>query len=1101
MNSNKSTSIKDVLNRLKEFKRKYYLNLLIKGLLLSSAIVISTFLIINFAEYFGRFNSLIRGGLLLLFVAGSVAVIYLYVLRPIFFLVNIQKPLSDKQAAKEIGQFFPEVSDKLINVLQLSDHAEVDTSLVNASIEQKSKSLKLVNFTEAVQFGENKKYLKYALPPLLLVLFISAISPNLFSSSTERIVKFQDNFMEEAPFDFRVVNDKLVGFKNQDFVLSVTIDGDALPEEVFVFYNKRKYKMSKENENTYSFIFNKLSEAIDFNLTAAGFSSKEYELKVETPPNLLSFDITLTYPTYLAKKPEQLNNVGNLVLPEGTLVSWNFITADTDSVSIKFEMDDILYQAKNISESSFTLSKQIRKTTSYDIYLRNRYVSNQSDINYYINVIPDKLPVIDFTQLRDSSLYNYVLLGGNIDDDYGLSKFKLFYKKQEDVAYTSLNIPFNKNQTSQNFYYQFDVASLNLERGDKLSYYLQLWDNDGVNGNKSVKTGTLTFEVPSLIDYSKEIDKDVDKIESKMEKLLKKSKDLKKAIEKLDKKLKVNDKLGFQEKKDLEDILQQKKELQRELEKLVEDFKKVQEKQERFNEPSPQTQEKMEQLQELMKDLMKDENSELYKQLEELLKNNEQEKVNDKLDEIKKNERNLDRNIDRTLKLFKNLQLKQKVESAAQDLEKLADKQEKLADESENKSKDPAASKDLSEKQEKLNEEFKEQQEKIKDIEKLSKELKKDFDAQEEDQESVEENQQEAQEQLDSQEPSKASKPQKKAAKSMRNMAKAMSAQMQSAEMKQLDLDIDALRDILENVVKLSFDQERILNGIRGMNSADPRFIDLSQEQLKLVDDAKIVEDSLYSLSQKVMQIESFVTKEVTSMNNYMNESLLSLKERKLNIASAKQQFSMTSINNLALLLSDTFKQMQQMMMAMSMPGGGSSGKKGDMPSTGMGEKQKQLNKRLEGLGKSGQGGKELSEELAQLAQEQAKLRRELSQLQDKLNGTKEGQEVGKQLSELQKEMDESEKEIVNKRITPTLIKRQKEIEVRLLEAEKAIKEQELDPKRKSNTGRIINNTPPKEIDEFIKKKAIQKELLRFTPPTFTPFYKSKTNSYLKKIQ
>lgn len=1098
MNNNKSTSVKDVLNRLKEFKRKYYLNLLIKGFLLSSAIVISTFLIINFAEYFGRFNSFVRGSLLFLFVAGSIGVIYLYVIRPIFFLVSIEKPISDKQAAKEIGQFFPEVSDKLLNVLQLSNHSEIDTSLVDASIEQKSRSLKLVNFTEAVRFSDNKKYLKYALPPLLLVLFISAISPNIFSSSTERLIKFQDEFIEEAPFIFSVDNEKLIGFKNQDFLLNVSIDGEVLPEEVFVFYNKRKYKMSKENDNTYSFMFNKLSKSIDFNLTAAGFSSKGYELKVETPPNLLSFDITLAYPSYLVKKPEQLNNVGNLVIPEGTTVSWNFTTADTDSVSIKFDNEEFTNKAESVSLSSFVLSKKILKTTSYDVSLQNKYVSNQSDISYYVNVIPDKLPVIDFTQLRDSSLYNYILLGGNIADDYGLSKFKLFYSKQGDKSFKSIDIPFNKNQTSQNFYYQFNVASLNLERGDKLSYYLQLWDNDGVNGSKSVKTNTLTFEIPSLIDYSKEIDKEVDKVEDKMDKLLKKSKDLKKAIEKIDKKLKVNDKLGFQEKKELEDILKQKEELQKELEKLVEDFKKIQEKQERFNEQSPQTQEKMQQLQELMKDLMKDENSELYKQLEELMKNNEPEKVNEKLDEIKKNERNLDRNIDRTLKLFKNLQLKQKVESAAQDLEKLADKQDELAEESE---KEDSDSKELAEKQEKLNEEFKEQKEKLKDIEKLSEELKKDFDAQEEEQESVEENQEKAQEELDSQEPSKATKPQKKAAKSMRNMAKAMSAQMQSAEMKQLDLDIDALRDILENVVKLSFDQERILNGIRGMNSADPRFIDLSQEQLKLVDDAKIIEDSLYSLSQKVMQIESFVTKEVTDMNNYMNESLLNLKERKLNIASSKQQFSMTSINNLALLLSDTFKQMQQMMMAMSMPGSGSSGKQGDMPSPGMGEKQSQLNKRLEGLGKSGKAGKQLSEELAEIAQEQAKLRREISQMQDKLNGTKEGEQIGKQLSELQKEMDESEKEIVNKRITPQLIKRQKLIETRLLKAEKAIKEQEIDPMRKSNTGKIINSTPPKEIDEFIKKKADQKELLRFTPPTFTPFYKNKTNSYLKKIQ
>jgi hypothetical protein len=209
----------------------------------------------------------------------------------------------------------------------------------------------------------------------------------------------------------------------------------------------------------------------------------------------------------------------------------------------------------------------------------------------------------------------------------------------------------------------------------------------------------------------------------------------------------------------------------------------------------------------------------------------------------------------------------------------------------------------------------------------------------------------------------------------------------------------------------------------------------------------------------------------------------------------------MTSINNLALLLSDTFKQMQQMMMAMTMPGQGSSGKSGQMPSQGVGEKQQNINKRLEGVGNSGMGGRKLSEELAEIAQEQAKLRREVSELQDKLNGTKEGAEIGKQLSELEKEMNKSEEDIVNKRISPTLIKRQKQIEVRLLEAEKAIKKQDLDNKRESKTGNNFDLKSPKQIEEIIKQKNAVNEFIRTTPPTYTPFYKSKTNSYLNKIK
>jgi hypothetical protein len=333
----------------------------------------------------------------------------------------------------------------------------------------------------------------------------------------------------------------------------------------------------------------------------------------------------------------------------------------------------------------------------------------------------------------------------------------------------------------------------------------------------------------------------------------------------------------------------------------------------------------------------------------------------------------------------------------------------------------------------------------------------------------------------------------------MRSMAESMKGQMQSGEMKQLDIDMDALRAILENLVKLSFDQEKVMKDIKGVSKSDPRFVELSQQQLKLTDDAKVIEDSLYSLAQRVMQIESFVTKEVTEMNNSMSQSITLLKDRNLPRASAMQQFSMTSMNNLALMLSDTFKQLQDM-MAMSMPGSGKGGKQGSMPMPGLGEQQQNLNEKMKGLGKSGMNASELSKELAKMANEQAKIRKQLQKMQDGLNGTEGGKKIGGDLQKLQNEMDASENEIVNKRITPQLLRRQMDIQTRLLEAEKAIKEQELDPKRKSKTGFDTQRGTPPSLENFMKAKEKQIELIRTTPPNFTSFYKRETDNYFRRI-
>jgi hypothetical protein len=445
------------------------------------------------------------------------------------------------------------------------------------------------------------------------------------------------------------------------------------------------------------------------------------------------------------------------------------------------------------------------------------------------------------------------------------------------------------------------------------------------------------------------------------------------------------------------------------------------------------------------------------------------------------------------------MQLQQKVEQLSKELEKLADKQDELSQKAE-QNKDASKSDELKKEQEKISKEFEEKKEKVNDIEKLSKELRKDINTQKNEQKEISEQQKKAEEQLQKKENQNASKSQKKAAQSMRKMAEEMKSQMKSAEMKQLDMDMDALRAILENLVKLSFDQERIMKDLKGLSRTDPRFIDLSQEQLKLVDDAKVIEDSLYSLAQRVMQIESFITKEVTDMKNNMDQSITLLRDKNIPKAAAKQQFSMTSMNNLALMLSDTFKQMQEM-MAMAKPGSNSGKEKGNMPSpSDVGKQQQKLNERMKGLGQDGRSGGELSKELAQLANEQARIRKQLKDLQDQLNGTEAGKKIGGELEQIQKEMDETEKDLINKRVNPKLIQRQERLTTRLLDAEKAIKEQELDPKRNAKTAFDIPRESPPSLEKFLKEKTRQQELIRTTPPNFTPYYKQETDNYFRRL-
>jgi septal ring factor EnvC (AmiA/AmiB activator) len=217
------------------------------------------------------------------------------------------------------------------------------------------------------------------------------------------------------------------------------------------------------------------------------------------------------------------------------------------------------------------------------------------------------------------------------------------------------------------------------------------------------------------------------------------------------------------------------------------------------------------------------------------------------------------------------------------------------------------------------------------------------------------------------------------------------------------------------------------------------------------------------------------------------------IKERRKANASSEMQFSMTSMNNLALMLNDHYNMMMDM-MANAQPGMGK--KKKGQPQPALSKMQQMLNQQMEEIKKSGKSGRQLSEEMARMAAEQERIRRALEEMQEKLK------ENGGQLpgGDLPGKMEQTEFDLVNKQITEQTIKRQKEILTRLLDAEKSMREQDLDEERKGETAKDYNNEIPREFEEYLRLKEKEVELLKTVPPKLYPYYKKEVNEYFKRI-
>ena len=100
--------------KIQFFQRKYYLNLLVRGLILSLAIILSYYLLIAFLEYTFWLGPVFRFILLGSFFTLVAFIVLSFLREPIRWFIA-KRGLNEEQSAKIIGQNMPGIKDGLLN--------------------------------------------------------------------------------------------------------------------------------------------------------------------------------------------------------------------------------------------------------------------------------------------------------------------------------------------------------------------------------------------------------------------------------------------------------------------------------------------------------------------------------------------------------------------------------------------------------------------------------------------------------------------------------------------------------------------------------------------------------------------------------------------------------------------------------------------------------------------------------------------------------------------------------------------------------------------------------------------------------------------------
>ena len=91
----------------------------------------------------------------------------------------------------------------------------------------------------------------------------------------------------------------------------------------------------------------------------------------------------------------------------------------------------------------------------------------------------------------------------------------------------------------------------------------------------------------------------------------------------------------------------------------------------------------------------------------------------------------------------------------------------------------------------------------------------------------------------------------RKTLQEIKQMAQKMGNMMASMQAQSQEEDLDALQQIIENLLTLSFNQEELIDDLKNTKRNDPHYTDIARSQQKLQQDSKIIEDSLYALKSR----------------------------------------------------------------------------------------------------------------------------------------------------------------------------------------------------------------------------------------------------------
>ncbi|HSQ74910.1 MAG TPA: DUF4175 family protein [Bacteroidota bacterium] len=1103
--------------RLLQLRRQEWKTQILQGLLQVGLGLLAGWLLLLAVEAFFHCSALVRTILVSVFLLILAAAVLWLIGRPLGRLLGLLRGEDDDHTAERVGVAFPEIKDRLHNLLQLLREGEeagryYSLQLIEAASDDLNALLRPLDFSTMIDRSSLRSMGRFLPAVLLFAGGLMVLLPGTLGGAAYRLLHFGTEFTPPPAYLFTVSPGNTEVIKGADVDIGVRVDGQR-PDAVTLMIRPAGQASFEESglkrmaDGTWRATLPRVRVSTRYGVRIGSVQSETYLLTVLDRPLVNALRLSLNFPSYTGLPPRSLDeNVGDVRALAGTRIQFA-LEASKPLAAADAVFSDSTTLSLAVSGNTASGTMTLRKDRSYHIRVTDAEgISNADPIEYTLRVVPDISPTISIVApgahlnvVGDEELPMLFRLS----DDYGISRLRLAHKlihsKYERPAtdFTMVDVPLS-GRAGLDWLVPFTwvLSTLRLTPEDVVEYHAEVFDNDAVTGPKRAVSETFTLRLPSIDEVFADLDKGHEEARETLADALKQAEEAKKEMDELSRELKKpQQKLTWEEQKKAEEITRRYQEIQKKLNDVQQTVDRMLNEMQKNNVLSQETLSKYQELQQVMEEMQSPEFAEAMKRLQDAMQRMTPEAMQQALQQFSFSEDQFRKSIERTLNLLKRIQIEQKVDEAVKRAEEMHKLQQELASQ---KPDDPARREAAAKAEENLREQYEQMKKELENLQKKMAEFPAEMPVSEMQalqdslqKANLEELLRQISQSLRQQQMEQAAQQQQQAVQAMGSMLQdlqQMQQQMRSNQQRQI---VQEMRRAARDLLELSRRQEELKNASKGLDPLSQQFREHAQEQMNVLRDLGNVTNRLAALSQKTFGISPEMGKGIGEAMQRMQDALQSLDQRNGSGASQQQGEAMGALNQ-------TAQQLQAAAQGMSQGGGQGMGMAGFM------QRLQQLGGQQQGINDGTRGlTPEQGAALARLAGEQGMVRKSLEELAREASRTGELSKILGDLQRVANDMREVQTDMAQGNVNPETLQKQDRILSRLLDAQRSMRERDFEKRRKAESGTAATrqSPPPIDLTTVEGRNRLQRDLLRALEEGYARDYEELIKKYFEALQ